>query len=115
MRRRRGVAKGRAGPEVSVVGVLQAETALQHPDFRASGRGFTLSAQVAGRAGRSARGGRVVVQTWIPEHPAIQAAVEPAAVDFLYYVADGRGGHIFNKNLKDHQKATRALRLGQGR
>ena len=50
-----------------------------------------------------------------PGLAAIQAAVEPAAVDFLYYVADGRGGHIFNKNLKDHQKATRALRLGQGR
>ncbi|MHC4379873.1 MAG: replication restart helicase PriA [Planctomycetota bacterium] len=70
------VAKGLDFPEVTLVGVLNADTALHHPDFRATERCFNLIAQVAGRAGRSARGGRVVVQTWMPEHPAIQAAVE---------------------------------------
>ncbi|TAH36959.1 MAG: primosomal protein N' [Planctomycetota bacterium] len=69
------VAKGLDFPEVTVVGVLNADTALHHPDFRAAERCFNLVAQVSGRAGRSARGGQVVVQTWRPEHPALQAAV----------------------------------------
>ncbi len=68
------VAKGLDFPEVTLVGVLNADTALHHPDFRASERCFNLIAQVAGRAGRSDRGGNVVVQTWMPEHPALMAA-----------------------------------------
>jgi primosomal protein N' (replication factor Y) len=68
------VAKGLDFPEVTLVGVLNADTALHHPDFRASERCFNLIAQVAGRAGRSDRGGKVVVQTWMPEHPALIAA-----------------------------------------
>ncbi len=70
------VAKGLDFPDVTVVGVLNADTALHHPDFRSSERCFDLIAQVAGRAGRSAKGGRVVVQTWLPDHPAIRAAVK---------------------------------------
>ncbi|MFQ5749553.1 MAG: primosomal protein N', partial [Planctomycetota bacterium] len=69
------VAKGLDFPDVTVVGVLNADTALHHPDFRAAERCFNLISQVSGRAGRSHRGGKVVVQTWLPEHPAIQAAV----------------------------------------
>ncbi len=69
------VAKGLDFPDVTVVGVLDADTALHHPDFRAAERCFNLVSQVSGRAGRSHRGGKVVVQTWLPEHPAIQAAV----------------------------------------
>lgn len=69
------VAKGLDFPDVTVVGVLDADTALHHPDFRAAERCFDLIAQVSGRAGRSSRGGLVVVQTWLPEHPAIQSAV----------------------------------------
>jgi len=68
------VAKGLDFPDVTVVGVLNADTALHHPDFRAAERCFNLLAQVSGRAGRSAKGGRAVIQTWMPEHPAIQAA-----------------------------------------
>jgi len=59
---------------VTLVGVISADTALHFPDFRASERTFQLLAQVAGRAGRSSRGGRAIVQTYTPEHYAIQAA-----------------------------------------
>ncbi|MCZ6832770.1 MAG: helicase-related protein, partial [Acidobacteria bacterium] len=69
------VAKGLDFPEVTVVGVLNADVALHHPDFRASERCFNLVSQVSGRAGRGSRKGRVIVQTWLPEHAAIQAAV----------------------------------------
>jgi primosomal protein N' (replication factor Y) len=69
------VAKGLDFPDVTVVGVLNADTALHHPYFRASERCFDLIAQVSGRAGRGPKGGRVFVQTWLPHHPAIAAAV----------------------------------------
>ncbi len=68
------VAKGLDFPEVTVVGVLDADTALHQSDFRARERCFDLICQVSGRAGRSHRGGRVVVQTWMPEDAAIRAA-----------------------------------------
>jgi primosomal protein N' (replication factor Y) len=69
------VAKGHDFPEVTLVGVLHADAALHLPDFRASERTFQLIAQVAGRAGRGKRPGRVLVQTWHPEHHAIRTAI----------------------------------------
>jgi primosomal protein N' (replication factor Y) len=68
------IAKGLDFPNVLLVGVINADTALHFPDFRASERTFQLVTQVAGRTGRGDRGGRVIVQTYSPEHPAIQAA-----------------------------------------
>ncbi len=68
------IAKGLDLPRVTLVGVISADTALYLPDYRAAERTFQLLAQVAGRAGRSRRGGRVIVQTYDPEHYAIQAA-----------------------------------------
>jgi primosomal protein N' (replication factor Y) (superfamily II helicase) len=68
------IAKGLDFPNVTLVGVVNADTALHLPDFRAAERTFQLVAQVAGRTGRGTKGGRVLVQTFSPEHPAIQAA-----------------------------------------
>jgi primosomal protein N' (replication factor Y) len=68
------IAKGLDLPLVTLVGVISADTALNLPDFRAAERTFQLLAQVAGRAGRGPRGGQVIVQTYTPEHYAIQAA-----------------------------------------
>ena len=70
------IAKGLDLPRVTLVGVISADTALYLPDYRAAERTFQLLAQVAGRAGRSRRGGRVIVQTYNPEHYAIQAAAQ---------------------------------------
>ncbi|MBN1909423.1 MAG: primosomal protein N' [Pirellulales bacterium] len=69
------IAKGLDFPNVTLVGVINADTALHLPDFRASERTFHLVTQVAGRTGRGVKGGHVLVQTYSPEHPAIQAAV----------------------------------------
>ncbi len=68
------IAKGLDFPNVTLVGVINADTALHFPDFRASERTFGLVTQVAGRSGRGPKGGRVLVQTFSPDNPAIVAA-----------------------------------------
>ncbi len=68
------IAKGLDFPNVTLVGVVNADSALHFPDFRAAERTFALVTQVAGRSGRGPKGGRVLVQTFSPEHPAIIAA-----------------------------------------
>jgi primosomal protein N' (replication factor Y) len=78
------IAKGLDFPNVTVVGVINADIGLHHADFRASERTFQLLAQVAGRTGRGARGGVVYVQTWQPEHPSIVLA---ANHDYLSFAA----------------------------
>ncbi|HJQ80245.1 MAG TPA: primosomal protein N', partial [Lacipirellulaceae bacterium] len=69
------IAKGLDFPNVTLVGVVNADTALHLPDFRAAERTFQLVTQVAGRTGRGPQGGRVLVQTLCPDAPAIMAAV----------------------------------------
>jgi primosomal protein N' (replication factor Y) len=76
------IAKGLDFPNVTLVGVINADTALHLPDFRAAERTFQLVTQVAGRTGRGEKGGRVLVQTFSPDHPAIRAAVRHDYADF---------------------------------
>ena len=86
------LAKGLHFPNVTVVGIISADTCLYLPDFRANERTFQLISQVAGRTGRSAKKGTVFVQTFLPNQPAIQFAL---AGDF----------HGFVKEELKHRKA----------
>ncbi len=70
------VSKGHHFPEVGLTGVLHADTYLAFPDFRAVERTYNLLTQLAGRAGRGERAGRIVIQTLHPEHYAIRAALD---------------------------------------
>ena len=70
------IAKGHHFPSVTLVGIVNADTALHLADFRANERTFSLIAQVAGRAGRGEKGGHVLVQTFNPKHYAVARAAE---------------------------------------
>ncbi|MCA9997656.1 MAG: primosomal protein N', partial [Anaerolineales bacterium] len=70
------IAKGLDLPLVTLVGVISADVSLGLPDYRTGERAFQLLAQVAGRAGRGLLGGRVIIQTYQPEHYAVRAAAE---------------------------------------
>ena len=77
------VAKGHDFPDVTLGVVLDADSTLRFPDFRAEERTFALIAQLAGRAGRGPQGGRVLVQTRSPDAPSIDAAARHDADGFL--------------------------------
>lgn len=79
------IAKGHDLPDVTLVGVISADQSLGMPDFRSGERTFQLITQVAGRAGRGKKPGRVIVQTFDPEHPGIKFAVEHDSLSFLDY------------------------------
>jgi len=78
------IAKGLDLPSVSLVGIISADTILNFPDFRACERTFQLLSQVAGRAGRGTSPGRVIAQTYTPEHYAIAAGAKHDYVAFYH-------------------------------
>ena len=110
------IAKGLDFPQVTLVGVVSADTSLYLPDFRAAERTFQLVEQVAGRAGRGERGGRVVVQTVNPHHLSILAAARHDYRMFADTELDARRelgyppfGHLLRivVTAPDHAKARR--------
>lgn len=85
------IAKGLDFPNVTLVGVVDADVGINLPDFRASERCFQLLSQVSGRAGRGVKGGRVLIQTRIPTHHAVRYAVSH---DYDSFVREEMAGRI---------------------
>jgi primosomal protein N' (replication factor Y) len=83
------IAKGLDFPNVTLVGVIDADVGINLPDFRASERCFQLLSQVSGRAGRGPKGGRVLIQTRVPGHHAVRCAM---AHDYLGFVREEAAG-----------------------
>jgi primosomal protein N' (replication factor Y) (superfamily II helicase) len=84
------IAKGLDFPNVTLVGVVDADTGLYLPDFRSGERTFQLLAQVSGRAGRGPKGGRVLVQTRHPQHHALIWAGKHDTEGFLHQERESR-------------------------
>ncbi len=99
------IAKGLDFPNVTLVGVVNADVGLHRADFRASERTFQLLAQVSGRTGRGPRGGLVLVQTFTPEHPSISLA---ATHDFVKFAA-GELQHRRQHNYPPYQRLARVV------
>ncbi len=99
------IAKGLDFPNVTLVGVVNADVGLHVPDFRSAERTFQLLSQVAGRAGRGPRGGRVLVQTFNPESPCIALA---ATHDYARFVGLELG-HRRQHNYPPYQRLARLI------
>ena len=94
------LAKGLDLPAVTVVGVVSADIGLHLPDFRAGERVFQLVTQVAGRAGRGERPGRVIIQTYTPDHYAIDAAARYDYDGFAGAELENGGGSAIRRSAR---------------
>lgn len=94
------IAKGLDFPGVTLVGVVNADVAMNLPDFRASERTFQLLTQVAGRAGRGEKGGEVIVQTSLPNHYAVKCAIEHDYIGFAEREIEERRGPNYPPHLR---------------
>jgi primosomal protein N' (replication factor Y) len=94
------IAKGLDFPNVTLVGVVDADVGINLPDFRASERCFQLLSQVAGRAGRGPKGGRVLIQTRVPSHHAVRCAVNHDYATFVAQELEGRVNPSYPPNLR---------------
>jgi primosomal protein N' (replication factor Y) len=103
------IAKGLDFPNVTLVGVVNADVALHIPDFRSAERTFQLLSQVAGRAGRGPQGGRVLVQTFNPEQPCIALA---AAHDYAGFVREELA-HRQKHHYPPYQRMARLIIRGR--
>ena len=98
------IAKGLDFPNVTVVGVINADTSLHLPDFRAGEKTFQLITQVAGRTGRGEFGGQVIVQTYQPDNPAIVAASRQNFLEFA-------NGELPQRQALDYPPYTNMARI----
>jgi primosomal protein N' (replication factor Y) len=103
------IAKGLDFPNVTLVGVVNADVGLHIPDFRSAERTFQLLSQVAGRTGRGARGGKVLVQTFNPEQPCIALA---ATHDYAGFVGEELT-HRREHNYPPYQRLARLIARGR--
>ncbi len=94
------IAKGLDFPNVTLVGVIDADVGINLPDFRASERCFQLLSQVAGRAGRGPKGGEVFIQTRSPAHHAVKCAVTHDYHRFVREELAGRGRPPYPPNVR---------------
>lgn len=94
------IAKGLDFPNVTLVGVIDADVGINLPDFRASERCFQLLSQVAGRAGRGPKGGQVFIQTRVPSHHAVRCAVTHDYHAFVREELEGRVSPAYPPNVR---------------
>ncbi|MDD5218239.1 MAG: primosomal protein N' [Candidatus Omnitrophica bacterium] len=105
------IAKGFDFPHVTLVGVILADVGLMLPDFRSSERTFQLLTQVAGRAGRGLKAGRVLIQTFSPDHPSVRFAQKHDYLNFYRHELSARLEHgyppcsrLINFIVRSHQE-----------